>query len=121
MASVNLDTASRLNIECRKGDTFNLPLNFGTAMNTSGWALQVRATDTSEGESNITLEAGDGEVTVSDNSDAVTNALVTIVIPAATMATVASGLYVYDLQNTSSGVVKTYTYGTFKINEDITV
>jgi hypothetical protein len=39
---------------------------------------------------------------------------------------VTSGLYVYDIQNTDSGVsidsankVKTYVFGTFKINEDV--
>lgn len=34
---------------------------------------------------------------------------------------VASGLYVYDLQvvNGSTGPTKTYLYGTFRINEDV--
>ena len=29
MAQVNLDTASRLDIICRKGDTFSLGIDFG--------------------------------------------------------------------------------------------
>ncbi len=31
MAKVNLDTAARLDITCRKGDTFSLVLDFGSA------------------------------------------------------------------------------------------
>jgi len=36
------------------------------------------------------------------------------------MEALTSGLYVYDLQSTISGVVKTHVFGTFQINEDIT-
>ena len=42
MASVNLDTASRLNITCRRGDTFTLEVDFGEAVNTTGWTLRVK-------------------------------------------------------------------------------
>jgi len=28
-------------------------------------------------------------------------------------------LYVYDLQSTNNGTVKTWVYGLFKINEDV--
>jgi hypothetical protein len=35
------------------------------------------------------------------------------------MAGVNGGLYVYDLQSTTGGSVKTWIYGLFTINEDI--
>jgi hypothetical protein len=35
------------------------------------------------------------------------------------VAAVTSGTYVYDLQSSVAGVVKTWLYGIFKINEDI--
>ena len=89
MATVNLDTSVRLDIVCRKGDTFTLPVDFQTTQTADGFSMQVRLTDTTE--DSVILE-------------------------------IDSGLYVYDLQNTdSSGVVSTKLFGTFKVNEDITV
>jgi hypothetical protein len=38
------------------------------------------------------------------------------------MRAVSSGLYVYDIeQKTSAGVVTTLIYGTFKVNEDVSI
>lgn len=120
MATVNLDTASRLDITCRKGDTFTMELDFGQTMNTTGWEMQVRLTDTSEGNENIIL-GDDFSFVVADNDAGVTNAKVTVSVTASVMATISSGNYVYDLQNNLNDVVKTYLYGIFKVNEDITV
>lgn len=121
MASINLDTAARLDITCRKGDTFVMELDFGETVGTSGWLMHVRETDTSEGEDNIIIEVDDESITIEDNDDETSNAKATITIAADTMSLVDSGLYVYDFQNTASGVVKTYLYGLFKVNEDVTV
>ena len=62
-------------------------------------------------------------VTISQES----TGLVTFTVPAATMI-VNSGLYVYDIQQTRTNssisevlAVETLVYGTFKINEDVTV
>lgn len=119
MAAINLDTAARLDITCRKGDTFIMELDFGELINSTGWLMHVRETDRSEDE--IIIPAADFTFTVSDNDDGVTNAKLKIVIPADTMVDISSGLYVYDLQNTRASVVKTYLYGLFKVNEDVTV
>jgi hypothetical protein len=97
-----------------------MDLDFGQAMNTTGWEMQVRLTDTSEGTNNIIL-GGDFSFAVADNDNGVTNAKVTVSVTAAVMATIASGNYVYDLQNNLNDVVKTYLFGIFKVNEDITV
>jgi hypothetical protein len=121
MAAINLDTAARLDITCRKGDTFSLDLDFGETVPTETWSMHVRETDTSEGEDNIIIDVTQSDITVADNSSGVTNAKVTISIPSDTMEIIESGMYVYDIQNssTSSGV-KTYLFGLFKVNEDVT-
>lgn len=119
MAAINLDTAARLDITCRKGDTFVMELDFGELINSTGWLMHVRETDTSEDE--ILIPVDDISFSVLDNDSGVTNAKLKIFIPADTMAILNSGMYVYDLQNTRIGIVTTYLYGLFKVNEDITV
>jgi hypothetical protein len=118
MASVvNLDTAKRLDIVCRRGDTFRLELEFigtdGLAINISGyiWKLDVRETDTS-----ISAILEDNQL----DYVATVDGKLTVTIPATTMAAINSGIYVYDIQSESVGIVKTWIYGIFKVNEDIT-
>jgi hypothetical protein len=119
MAAINLDTAARLDITCRKGDTFQLEIDFEQSIPTSTWLMHVRETDTSEED--IIIDEGDITFTVADNSSGVTNALLTVTISDSIMAEVQSGIYVYDIQNNSVGVTKTYVFGLFKVNEDVTV
>ena len=125
MATVNLDKAARLDIVCRKGDTFELVLDFGAEMEqaAANWKMQVAPSDTAtailslEGATNFTIEA---------NDDGVNYAKVTITASSTVMGGIDSGLYVYDIQTdsntagTTGGTVKTLLYGTFKVNEDIT-
>jgi hypothetical protein len=118
VTSINLDTSQRLDITCRKGDSFRLELTFkddaGAVINltTYTWKLDVRETDTS---ASATLE--DDAFTYNGTALGV----LTITAPAGTMAAVEGGLYVYDLQSTNAGAVKTWIYGIFKVNEDITL
>lgn len=120
MATVNLDTAVRLDIICRRGDSFKLEIDFNKTVPTTGWKMDVL---TSSGGTSILADTvfsypvTDGEKT---------NSKLTIEATAGEMG-VAAGLYVYDLQNTDSNInvdgaseVKTYTYGTFKVVGDIT-
>jgi len=120
MATVNLDTSVRLDIVCRKGDTFTLPIDFQSAIDTTedNWTLQVRLTDTTEDSTIISINGADN-FAISDGT--ATNSKLTITIAADVMELVDSGLFVYDLENDNAGVVKTYLYGTFRVNEDITV
>jgi len=117
-AQINLDTAQRVDITCRKGDSFRLELTFkddtGAVINLTGytWKLDVRETDTS---SSAILE--DSAFSYSGTAQGV----LTITAPAATMANIDGGIYVYDLQSTNSGSVKTWLYGIFKVNEDVTL
>lgn len=113
---INLDNSTRVDITCRKGDTFNLELTFkdgaGSVIDLTNytWKMDVKETDTSTGDiipdNNFTYTGNaDGELTISAS--------------AATMAAISGGLYVYDLQSTNGGTVKTWVYGIFKINEDV--
>jgi hypothetical protein len=122
MAQVNLDTAQRLDIICRKGDTFKLEIDFGQNIPGAGWAMQVRESDTSSNivlsETEFTYVVGPG---FDNNGDPLNSSKLTIEVASSEMETVDSGVWVYDLENNFSGVVKTYLYGIFKINEDVTV
>lgn len=131
--AVNLDTAKRVDITCRKGDTFLLNLDTtsssGADLNLTGYAfkMEVRTSDESTGG-----EAADDVILTtvdSDNSELKqieiptqdVNGNLTFQVSATNMAGVDSGLYVYDIQATVGGVVTTWLYGTFKINEDVSI
>ena len=113
---INLDNSTRVDITCRKGDTFSLELTFtddaGDAIDLTyyTWKMDVKETDTSSSDI-----IADDSFTYSGNS----SGELTITATAVTMAATSGGTYVYDLQSTNSGVVKTWVYGIFKINEDV--
>ena len=123
MAHINLDTAQRLDITCRKGDTFLLEVDFGQAVPTDGWLMQLTLSDLPDdfvleesSASEIVVSAGNATGTTINDSK------ITVTIPADVMdEPTLSGVYVYDIQNTDAGVVRTYLYGIFKVNEDITI
>ena len=95
MPTVNLDTASRLDIICRKGDTFDLTVDFGTALSDAysggDFKIQVRDTDTSTGDPLITAQ---GLPEFSVNSGELRLVL------SSSLMDVDGGEYVYDLQST---------------------
>jgi hypothetical protein len=117
MASINLDRSSRLDITCRKGDTFKLIFTFDEAQDTArpidGWKMQVRTSADDE--------AGSGQLEVSGSGpfsyDAETNKKLTLTIAAGSMNF--SGQYVYDIQHAGSET-ETFFHGVFTVVEDIT-
>ena len=115
---VNLDVSKRLDVTCRKGDTFSLIINVTDAagavvdLTTYSFKMEVRATDTSE-DSTITND----QLTITGTSLGV----ITITISSSVMAAIASGLYTYDLQTIVSGVTQTWLHGVLQVNEDVTV
>ena len=140
MATVNLDTATRLDIVCRKGDSFLLELDFGKEMPAvnvpadsfnGSYAFKVRASTTSN------TAVGDFSVNVTDSADGETNHVVRVEASTLNMtADIEAGLYVYDLQVTDRGSddptptyiysqvdgadrTVTLLYGTFKIVDDV--
>ena len=125
--TINLDTGQRLDITCRKGDSFNLELTFtddsGTAINLEEYLfkMDVRESDTASG---TILNDTNFTYTVSGESS---NTL-TVAATGTTMEGVDGGMYVYDIQSDSdgdgdsgSGTIKTWLFGIFKVNEDITL
>lgn len=119
MASVNLDVSQRLDITCRKGDTFSLTLNItdpeGNAITLAGYNFQMEVRDASS--DSIIIPTTDFLFTKDANS---TTGKLNITASAAIMNT--SGTYVYDLESEliSSSEIQTWLYGLFTINEDIT-
>jgi hypothetical protein len=129
ITSVNLDIAKRVDITCRKGDTFSLEFivkdSSGNELDVTTpdiytFKMEVRETDTTTGNPTIPTT---GEVLTGFNIIGDGNGTVTVTSSALFMAQVTSGLYVYDLQATKvdDSSVQTWFYGIFKINEDVAV
>ena len=114
--TVYLDVAQRLDIVCRKNDTFKLTFSLtdanGDALVASDYSfkMQVRETDTASDPATLTIS--DGNFSKSGGTVVVTSSGVTF-----------SGDYVYDIQATGpspSTDVTTWFYGMFISREDIT-
>ena len=122
MATVSVDISNRLDIIAKKGDTFELNLEFGVAMpnhdSEGTFEMKIATSDTATPESlTIGYASSTGDATNSKLKITSTNAQIGGMSP---------GLYVYDLQVTdtdgirfTAGDVKTLLYGTFKVNDDI--
>ena len=113
---VNLDNAQRVDIVCRKGDTFSIEIDFYDANNDPidltayTWKMDVSESDTSP-----TPVLDDTDFSYNGNS----SGKLYVTATANTMATIDGGLYVYGLQSNDSGTVKTWLYGLFTVNEDV--
>jgi hypothetical protein len=120
---INLDTSQRVDITCRRGDTFSLRLtltdatdpSLGSFNSTDSFLMQVRDADTNDTTTVIDVPPVTGvDPTVTTHID--------FTVAATDMKLVPSGLYVYDIeQETDTGVVVTLIYGTFKVNEDVSI
>lgn len=140
MASVNLDTTTRLDITCRQGDTFELTLTLkdasGNGLNLSTdkyqFLMQVRSSKTrptinqlrapNEDDPSIVIgsvELGKkAEVNFAFNSID-DNGNVTIFLSADDMRKIDAGRYRYDLQYKVGAVQKTVLEGSFRVNGDV--
>jgi len=127
---INLDTSQRVDITCRKGDTFSLRLTVTDANGDAGFAngdtflMEARDSDTGSLVANTSSVDFQIEVVVDDSDSSnpadTDTGTVDFTLSAATMKTMPSGLYVYDIEHeTSSGVIATLIYGTLKVNEDV--
>lgn len=152
--TINLDVAKRVDITCRKGDTFDLSLTLKDNASTPAsvvsdndtFKMEVRTTDEggdvyADGNATIILSTQDidgtgdtKQIVVKDSADAAftsssvgaaaTDGVVRFTATAAIMAETSAGLYVYDIEMTDDSEgdkVTTLIYGTFKINEDVSV
>ena len=110
-----------MDITCRKGDTFQLILNVkdsaGSDIDFSLYTdihLQVRPHD--EDTATPIIDMG------LSAWDTATVGQVTGTHSATDMSAVDAGTYVYDLEFTdANGIVATWFYGIFKINDDVTI
>ena len=117
----NLDIAQRLDITCRKGDTFELIITIkdanGTALDLSTYAdfeMDVRPTDEDTGTPILTFTNSDFTATA--------QGILTATKSYTDMAAVESGTFVYDLQATDGSSVRTtWFYGLFTIIDDVTI
>lgn len=122
MASINLDISTRLDIACRRNDTFSLELSFsddtGAAVDLtvySNFSMEVRKHDRKTGSATLKFTKLTNQIV------GLSNGTMTVTGPAATM-NVSGGDYVYDLQATTiGGEVYTWLRGKFVVNEDITI
>lgn len=140
MATVNLDTATRLDIVCRKGDSFLLELDFGKQMPAAevddngfdgDYEFKVKSSTRSG------TAVGNFTVNVTDSADDETDHVLRVEATSSDMTSnITAGLYVYDLQVTDHGTnsdprkyvyeqvdgadrTVTLLYGTFKIVDDV--
>ena len=115
--SVNLDIAQRLDITCRKGDTFTLTLNItdsaGTAITLTPYSFQMEVRDSATDA--IIIPTTD--FTFTKDADSTAGKL-NITVAAANMT--ATGSYIYDLETTLTTDVQTWLFGVFTINDDVT-
>ena len=132
MATVNIDTSTRLDIVCRKKDSFLLELYFGKplpstapASPASTYTFTVRQSMTS-----TSPNIGAFSVTTAANSSGVASALVRVEASPGDM-NITEGLYVYDMSVEDNGTPKVYPqvdsanrvvtliHGTFKVVDDV--
>lgn len=133
MAVVNLDTAARLDIICRRGDSFSLAVEFDSDISDQEssedeggaddtWTMTIRtAVDADTAELDGQDEGMSVEVDTTDPKK------LNITNSAANMALLDAGLYVYDVQRSTGtdsdesivGEITTYLFGTFEVRADV--
>jgi hypothetical protein len=118
--TINLDTSQRVDIICKRGDTFSLRLTLTDSDGAASFAqtdtflMQVRDADTNDATTELS--------TTPTTPDPTSQTYIDFTFSPSTMRDIDSGLYVYDIeQETSAGAVTTLIYGTFKVNEDVAI
>jgi len=146
MASkVNLDVAEKLDITCRRGDTFSLSLTLndssGTAIDLTSheFLMDVKTnpirsrTGVSEREvvasSTLSSSTSNSKSLTEEQraklsngfvfSDGTTSGVVTVTASSDVMKELPVGSFTYDIQQKVGGVVTTILRGSFTVNEDI--
>lgn len=137
---VNLDVSEKLDITCRRGDTFSITL---TLKDSSGELIQLEtlgyeflmdvktnpqrtSTGTLQREVIASSTLSNSQSTVSEIltngfefTDITDNGTVKVVASADVMSEFPVGIYLYDIQQKVADEVTTILRGSFKVNEDI--
>lgn len=120
--TINLDTSQRVDIICKRGDTFSLRLTLtdnatppvASFDQTDTFLMQVRDADTNDTSTELS--------TSPTTPDPTSLTYIDFTFGASTMRAIDAGLYVYDIeQEKADGAVTTLIYGTFKVNEDVAI
>lgn len=146
MASkVNLDVAEKLDITCRRGDTFSISLTLndssGVALDLTGYEFLmdvktnpvrsragvserevIASSSLSSSTSSAKALSEEQRSKLSNGfvfSDGTTSGVVTVTASADTMKELPVGSFTYDIQQKVSEVVTTILRGSFTVNEDI--
>ena len=138
--SVNLDVSEKLNITCRRGDTFSLTL---TLKDSTGTAIQLATlgyeflmdvktnpqrsrTGTLEREVIASSALSSSQSKVDDKlsngfefADISDSGTVNVTASADVMKEFPVGVYVYDIQQKVGDTITTILRGSFRVNEDI--
>lgn len=126
---VNLDISEKLNITCRKGDTFSMTI---TLKDSEGnplslvddeyeFLMQVRTYKSQGGELIMGTIASAAQQVTNENFTFSTDndGNVTITAADSVMRNVPAGRYVYDLQQMVNSETTTLLEGSFVVNDDI--
>lgn len=132
---VNLDVSEKLNITCKKGDTFTLSLlmkdSDGDALDVSGYRFLMQVKGEPDPDTGIrpliigTSDRGKLAQREEDgfartfNITSTADGNVTIIATAAVMAEVPAGSYIYDIQQEAREIVTTIFEGRFVVNDDV--
>lgn len=137
---VNLDVAERLDVTCRRGDSFSLSMTLkdstGTAIDLGaageGYSFLVDIKGAKEARSDGSVvrpvvASSSGNVSKIDaglNSAFVftksaTTGLVILSATSSAMELLPTGIYVYDIQQDDGTSITTILKGNFRVNEDI--
>lgn len=125
---VNLDVSERLDITCRKGDTFSLTVTLkdssGVALPliTNGYTFLMQVWSTSSSATAPVIGSPNSGVQGGKSFEAFVPTdlgQVTISAKASTMRGVPAGRYKYDLQHMIGEAHTTILHGSFTVNEDI--
>ena len=133
MATANLDIAEKLDIICKRGDSFNMTITMtdsaGEPINLTDYifSMEVKSKRVSNGRaSGTTLPVVYEETILADTSDIgnsvdAASGQVTFTVAASTMKTIDPGVYVYDIQYDNTAEVRTILEGLFKVNPDVSL
>ena len=126
-AKISLDVAEKLDITCRRGDTFDMFLTLksnsgvGLALETDSYAffMQVRKRNKARDLIMGSTTTGETATINFEFKDADDSGQVRIFCSDSNMRSVDPGRYFYDLQYKVGGTTKTFLKGSFILNDDV--